>query len=160
MLRSEKHEFVASLEEIYRNSSSVIITHYHGLTMSQLTMLRKSLKENNAGFKIVKNTLSKIASQKAGIEPSILELLSGPTAIAYSSDPIKTAKKIVEFAKINDKLKIVGGIVDNELLDASAMQQLAKLPSLDEARSNFLGILQTATMQFIQVLQLSTERDQ
>jgi len=159
MLRSEKQEFVASLEEIYRNSSSVIVTHYHGLTVSQMTKLRKTLKEDNAGFKVVKNTLSKIAGQKANLDLGVLNTLSGPTAIIYSNDPIITAKKVVEFAKTNDKLKIIGGIVDNEQLDLDAIQKLAKLPSLNEARSNFLGVLQASAAQFHQLLQIHIDNN-
>ncbi len=152
MLRSEKLEFVADLEGVYKQSSSVIITHYHGLTVSQITALRKSLRANGAGFKVVKNTLSKIAASNVGIE-TVSNLLTGPTAIAYSEDPVAAAKNIVEFAKSHDKLKIIGGIVNNQLLTPEEVQQLAKLPSLDELRGKIIGVLQAPAAKMVGVLQ-------
>ena len=105
MLRSEKKTFVSELEQIYKDSSSVIVTHYHGLTVSQITNLRKALRENGASFKIIKNTLSRIAATNAKLEHNP-EIFSGPTAIAYSRDPVAAAKGVVEFAKANDKIAI------------------------------------------------------
>lgn len=151
MLRSEKKTFVSDLEEIYKVSNSVIITHYHGLTVAQVTSLRKSLREKGAYFKIVKNTLSKIAAKNAEFTHDP-ELFTGPTAIAYSTDPVAAAKGIVEFAKANDNLKIIGGIVNDSILDASGVQQLAKLPSLDELRGKIVGILQTPATNIARVL--------
>lgn len=152
MLRSEKHEFVAELEEVYKKSSSVIVTHYHGLTVSQVTLLRRALKAKGAGFKVVKNTLSKIAASKAGIQ-DVSSLLVGPTAIAYSEDPVEAAKVVVEFAKTNGDLKIIGGLVNNQLLDVQSVQQLAKLPSLNELRGKIVGILQAPATKVARVLQ-------
>jgi large subunit ribosomal protein L10 len=152
VLRSEKHEFVAELEKVYKKSSSVIVTHYHGLTVSQVTLLRKALKAKGAGFKVVKNTLSKIAASKAGIQ-DVSSLLVGPTAIAYSEDPVEAAKVVVEFAKTNGALKIIGGLVNNQLLDVQSVQQLAKLPSLNELRGKIVGILQAPATKVARVLQ-------
>lgn len=152
MLRSEKHEFVVELEEVYKRSNSVIITHYHGLTVSQVTLLRRSLKAKNAGFKVVKNTLSKIAANKAGIG-DIVHLLVGPTAFAYSEDPVEAAKVVVEFAKTNECLKIVGGLVNNQVLDANSVQQLAKLPSLNELRGKIIGVVQAPATKIAGVVQ-------
>lgn len=152
MLRAEKHEFVAELEELYKQSSSVIITHYHGLTVSQVTVLRRSLKAKGAGLKVVKNTLSKIAAVNAGID-SLAGMLSGPTAVAYSQDPVEAAKVVVEFAKTNQSLKIIGGLVNNQLLDANSVQLLAKLPSLNELRGKIIGILQAPATRIAGVLQ-------
>jgi large subunit ribosomal protein L10 len=141
VLRSDKKTFVSELEEIYKASNSVIVTHYHGLTVSEVTSLRCSLRENGASFKVVKNTLSKIAASNAKLAHES-EMFSGPTAIAYSEDPIAAAKGVVEFAKTNDNLKIIGGIVNDKILDVSSIQQLAKLPSLDQLRGKIVGILQ------------------
>ncbi|HJD56761.1 MAG: 50S ribosomal protein L10 [Rickettsia endosymbiont of Culicoides impunctatus] len=152
MLRSEKHEFVVELEEVYKRSNSVIITHYHGLTVSQVTTLRRSLKAKNVGFKVVKNTLSKIAANKAGID-NITHLFAGPTALAYSEDLVEAAKLIVEFAKANECLKIVGGLVNNQVLDVNSVQQLAKLPSLDELRGKIIGVLQAPATKIAGVIQ-------
>lgn len=152
MLRSEKHEFVTELEEVYKKSSSVIVTHYHGLSVSQVTSLRRALKAKGAGFKVVKNTLSKIAASKAGIQ-DISSLLTGPTAIAYSEDPVEAAKVVVEFAKTNDSLKIIGGLVNNQLLDVQSVQHLAKLPSLNDLRGKIVGILQAPATKIARVVQ-------
>ena len=152
MLRSEKHEFVTELEEVYKKSSSVIVTHYHGLSVSQVTSLRRALKAKGAGFKVVKNTLSKIAASKAGIQ-DISSLLTGPTAIAYSEDPVEAAKVVVEFAKTNGSLKIIGGLVNNQLLDVQSVQHLAKLPSLNDLRGKIVGILQAPATKIARVVQ-------
>lgn len=152
MLRSEKQDFVVGLEGVYQQSSSVIITHYHGLTVSQITALRRSLREKGANFKVVKNTLSKIAANKVGLG-SIAKLLTGPTAIAYSEDAIVAAKSVVEFAKTNEKLKIIGGVVNNQLVTAEEIHQLATLPSLDELRGKIIGVLQAPATKIAGVIQ-------
>ena len=152
MLRSEKKTFVSDLEEVYQASNSVIITHYHGLTVSEITALRRSLRDNGASFKIVKNTLSKIAASNAKVEYDP-KMFSGPTAIAYSEDPVAAAKGVVEFAKTNDNLKIIGGIVNDKILDVSSIQQLAKLPSLDQLRGKIVGILQAPASKLARVTQ-------
>ena len=152
MLRSEKKTFVSELEKIYQDSNSVIITHYHGLTVSQITNLRKALRENGASFKIVKNTLSKIAATNVKLthDPGAF---SGPTAIAYSKDPVAAAKGVVEFAKANDNLKVIGGIVNDKILNVVEVQQLAKLPSLDQLRGKIVGILQAPAANLARIIQ-------
>ena len=152
MLRSKKEEFVVGLEGLYKQSSSVIVTRYRGLTVSEVTLLRKNLRKDGAGFKVVKNTLSKIAANNADVAP-IAKLLSGPTAIAYSKDPVAAAKNIVEFAKTNQKLKIIGGIVNNQILNKDEIEYLAALPSLDELRAKVIGIIQAPATKIACVLQ-------
>ena len=152
MLRSEKKTFVSELEKIYQDSNSVIITHYHGLTVSQITNLRKALRENGASFKIVKNTLSKIAATNVKLTHDP-EAFSGPTAIAYSKDPVAAAKGVVEFAKANDNLKVIGGIVNDKILNLVEVQQLAKLPSLDQLRGKIVGILQAPAANLARIIQ-------
>lgn len=152
MLRSKKEEFIVELEELYKQSSSIIVTHYRGLTVSEVTLLRRNLRKDGAGFKVVKNTLSKIAANKAGLD-LVAKLLSGPTAIAYSKDPVAAAKNIVEFAKTNQKLKIVGGIVNNQILNKDEIQYLAELPSLDELRGKIISIVQAPATKMARVLQ-------
>lgn len=152
MLRSEKKQFVSDLEEVYKSSSSVIVTHYHGLTVSQLTKLRQSLRSQGAKFKVIKNTLSKIAANDSEIS-QISGLFSGPSAIAYSEDPIAAAKGVVEFAKDNEQLKIIGGVVDGKSLTIAEVKQLAELPSMDELRGKFIGILQAPATKLATVLQ-------
>lgn len=152
MLKSKKKSFVSELEEIYKNSNSVIVVHYHGLTVADVTKLRTNLREKQAYLKVVKNTLAKIASSNIGanFDDSVF---AGPTAIAYSEDPVAAAKEVVEFAKANDNLKIVGGLVNDQMLDVKAVEQLSKLPSLDELRGKIVGILQTPATNIARVLQ-------
>lgn len=152
MLRSKKAEFVTNLEELYKNFSSIIVTHYHGLTVAQLSILRRSLRNNGGGFKVVKNRLSKIAVGNVGAK-SMIDMLSGPTAIAYSNDPVGVAKAIVDFIKLHESLKIVGGFVDSQLLNVEEVKQIAKLPSLDGIRGQIIGILQQPSIQLVTLLQ-------
>lgn len=152
MLRFNKKQFVSNLEEIYNSSNSVIITHYHGLTVSEVTTLRKKLRENGAAFKVVKNTLSKIAANNTEINYNS-SMFAGPTAIAYSIDPVIAAKSVVEFAKANNNLKIIGGVVNNKILNVSEVEQLAKLPSLDQLRGQLIGILQGPASNLARVVQ-------
>lgn len=152
MLRSQKKEFVAELESLYTDSHSVIVTHYHGLTVADVTALRKSLRAQGASFKVVKNTLSKIASQKAKIDGPD-QMFTGPTALAYSRDPIAAAKGVTEFARSNNNLKIVCGLIDNKIVDAATIERIAKLPSLDALRGKIIGILQAPATKVAGVLQ-------
>lgn len=152
MLRTEKKKFVSDLEKIYQVSNSLIITRYHGLTVSDITTLRLSLKEFGASFKVVKNTLSKIAASNVNLEHNS-HMFSGPTAIAYSEDPIAAAKGVVAFAKNNDNLQIVCGIINNQILDISSVHQLAALPSLDQLRGHIVGILQASASNIARVTQ-------
>ncbi|KJW03622.1 50S ribosomal protein L10 [Rickettsia endosymbiont of Ixodes pacificus] len=152
MLRSEKPVAVEDIVNIYKESPSVIITHYHGLTVSQVSSLRESLKSKEAGFKVVKNTLAKIAANQTGLD-SIANLFAGPTAIVYSKEPVEMAKLVVNFAKANDNLKIIGGIVDNHVLDENSIKELSKLSSLNELRGKIVGLLQAPATKFVGVLQ-------
>lgn len=152
MLRSEKPVAVEDIVNIYKESPSVIITHYHGLTVSQVSSLRELLKSKEAGFKVVKNTLAKIAANQTGLD-NIANLFAGPTAIAYSKEPVEMAKLVVNFAKANDNLKIIGGIVDNHVLDEHSIKELSKLPSLNELRGKIVGLLQAPATKVVGVLQ-------
>ncbi|MEY4463597.1 MAG: ribosomal protein [Pseudomonadota bacterium] len=152
MLRSEKPVAVEDIVNIYKESPSVIITHYHGLTVSQVSSLRELLKSKEAGFKVVKNTLAKIAANQTGLD-NIANLFAGPTAIAYSKEPVVMAKLVVNFAKANDNLKIIGGIVDNHVLDEHSIKELSKLPSLNELRGKIVGLLQAPATKVVGVLQ-------
>jgi large subunit ribosomal protein L10 len=152
VLRSEKPIVVEELEKVYKESTSVIVAHYHGLTVSQISSLRESLKVKGAGFKVVKNTLAKIAANKSGLDGAV-NLFAGPTAIAYSKDPVEVAKLVVDFAKSNDNLKIVGGIVNDQLLNEHSIRELSKLPSLNELRGKIIGLLQAHATKIVGVLQ-------
>lgn len=152
MLRIDKELCVKELGTIYQNFSSIIITHYHGLTVDTLMSLRKELRINDGKFQIIKNTLSKIALKDAGLD-LMSGKFSGPTAIAYSNDPLSSAKTIVQFTKDHGNLKIIAGLVDNQLLSSKELQYLAALPSLGEIRSQFINIIQAPATRISQVVE-------
>lgn len=152
MLRAKKKDFVAELEGICKDSNAVIFTHYHGLTVSQVTELRRKLRENDANFKVVKNTLFKIAAQNAKVKLED-DMSSGPVAIAYSKDPVAAAKGVVEFAKKNQDLKVLAGIVDGATMPVEDIKKLSKLPSLDELRGKIVGLLQAPATKLAVVAQ-------
>lgn len=140
MLRAEKKDFINKLGSIYSSSESIIITHYHGLSVQKLTNLRKSLRNNGVGFQVTKNTLAKIALNNSGLSFAS-DSFKGPVAIAYSSDCVAAAKGVVDFAKANENLKIVGGVVNNRFLTVAEVEILASLPSMDVLRSKIIGVI-------------------
>ena len=152
MDRSQKEKLVASLNETLSGVSSIVITHQTGLTVAEVTDLRRRMREAGAGFKVTKNRLARLALQGTQFE-RLSSLFTGPTAIAFSRDPVAAAKVAVEFANKNDKLVIVGGALGTQALDAAGVKALATLPSLDELRGKLVGLLQTPASRIAAVLQ-------
>tara|TARA_A100001011_G_C14305089_1_gene842694 strand:- start:2769 stop:3290 length:522 start_codon:yes stop_codon:yes gene_type:complete len=138
--RSEKKDFVNDLKEDLLNSSSVIVTHYSGLTVNESESLRKEMRANGAKFKVTKNRLTKLAIADTQFK-DISDLLSGPTALAYSTDPVAPAKVAVSFEKKFENFKIIGGGYNGEKIDKEKIDFLAKLPSLDELRGKLIGLI-------------------
>ena len=153
MKRSEKNNFVQKLNEELKDSSSVIVAHYAGLSVSETDDLRKSMRKNGAKFKVTKNRLTKLALAKTQFE-SISDLFDGPTAIAYSSDPIAPVKVSVEYEKKFDSFKIIGGSFDGEKIDKDKINFLASLPSIDEIRSKLVGLISTPAQKIASILQV------
>jgi large subunit ribosomal protein L10 len=152
VLRAEKAEIVDDLRGIFNDAGVVVVTHYMGLNVAELQQLRVQMRDEGARFRVTKNRLAKLAIDGTPFSP-IGELLTGPTAIAYSPDPVAAAKVISAFAKKNDKLKIVGAGYAGTLLDADAVRALAELPSLDELRAKLLSLLNTPATRIAGVLQ-------
>lgn len=152
MLRSEKEVSVKELEELYKSSGSLVFTHYHGLTVSQITKLRNILRSKGAGLKIVKNTLSKIACQNVKLSGDE-KMFTGPVAVAYSEDQVSAAKAVVEFAKANTDLKVVCGIFNNDVISESEVRAIAELPSLEELRGKIVGLLQAPAAKVVGIVQ-------
>ncbi len=152
MDRAQKAEFVTSLNGVFANSGVVVITHYSGLTVSEMTNLRGQMAEVGASFKVAKNRLAKLAVDGTPCT-AIADLFTGPTAIAYSDDPVAAPKAIAKFAKDNEKLIILGGVMGETVLDESGVKALAALPSLDEIRGKIVGIIATPATQIARVLQ-------
>ena len=151
MSKEKKYKLVAELQSLYQDHS-IVVTHYHGLDNRLLTSLRTKLRSNGANFKIVKNTLAKLAINKESKE-IVNDLFTGPSAIAYSKDPVLAAKLVVDFANTNKKLKIVGGVIGNEVLGTEGIEAVAKLPSLDELRCQILGLIQSPATKLANVIQ-------
>ena len=155
MDRSQKEEQVAVLKHEISESELVVVTHYIGITMPEMTILRKNMREAGASFRVTKNRLTRLALQDTGFE-SLIELMNGPTALAYSADPVAAAKAAVNFAKDNDKLVILGGVLNGQVLGVDGVNNLAKLPSLDELRGKLVGMISTPATRIAGVLQAPT----
>ncbi|MCL8000370.1 50S ribosomal protein L10 [Brucella pseudogrignonensis] len=142
MDRAEKREFVAWLNGAFKESGSVVVAHYTGLTVAQMSDLRSKMRDAGGTVKVAKNRLAKIALQGTESE-GISDLFVGQTVVAYADDPIAAPKVAVEFAKTNDKLVILGGSMGATTLNADGVKSLASLPSLDELRAKLVGMIQT-----------------
>jgi large subunit ribosomal protein L10 len=138
--RSEKKDFVQKLKDEIISSSSVIVTHYSGLTVEESEQLRSEMRSNGAKFKVTKNRLTKLAFEQTQFK-EMADLFTGPTAIAYSDDPVAPAKVAVSFEKKLEKFKIIGGGYDGEKIDLDKINFLATLPSIDELRGKIVGII-------------------
>ena len=152
MDRTQKEELVATLNKTFDEAEMVVVTHYSGLTVAEITDLRDRIREAGAKFKVTKNRLTRLALKNTKFE-GISDLFSGPTAIAYSNDPVAAAKISVDFSKNNDNLVVLGGALGSERLDADGVKALATLPSLDELRGKIVGLLQAPASKIAQVLQ-------
>ncbi len=151
MNRSEKTDAVAALNATFNESAVVVVTRNLGLTVAQSTDLRNKMRDAGAAYRVSKNRLAKIALADTQYQ-SLSELLTGPTAIATSGDPVAAAKVAVEFAKTNDKLEIVGGAMGDTVLDVDGVKALASLPSLDELRAKLIGLIQAPATKVAQVI--------
>jgi large subunit ribosomal protein L10 len=150
MDRSQKAESVASLNAVFNEVGVVVITRNLGLTVAQSTQLRTKIREAGASYKVAKNRLAKLAIQNTDYA-GIGDLLTGPTAIAASVDPVAAAKVVVEFAKTNDKLEIVGGSMGAQVLTPEGVKALASMPSLDELRATLIGLVQAPATKIAQL---------
>ena len=150
MDRAQKAEAVAELKQTFQETSVVVITRNLGLTVAQSTRLRNQMRDAGASFKVAKNRLALIAldgTQYAGLG----ELLTGPTALATSPDPVAAAKVAVDFAKTTDRFEIVGGAMGAQLLDVNGVRALAELPSLDELRARIVGLVNAPATKLAQL---------
>ena len=152
MDRTEKHEFVSMLAAIFAETSMVVVTRNDGLTVAQVTDLRRRMRAAGAHDKVAKNRLANLALDGTRFD-GIMPLLKGPTALAWSHDPVAVAKTAIEFAKTNDKLVILGGALGPQTLNADGIKALADLPSLDTLRAQLVGLLATPATRIACVLQ-------
>jgi large subunit ribosomal protein L10 len=150
--RARKEELVTELNQSFGDAALVVVTQQSGMTVAESTELRARMREAGAGYKVTKNRLAKLALAGTTYEP-ISDLFNGPTAIAFSADPVAAARVAVNYAKENDKLVVIGGAMGETLLDENAVKALAALPSLDELRGKLVGMLNTPATRIAGVLQ-------
>ena len=152
MDRSQKQKLVDSLHDVLAKTELVVVTQQSGLSVAEVTTLRRQMREAGAGFKVTKNRLARRALEGTKFA-QLAPLFKGPTAVAYSTDTVAAAKVAVNYANANEKLSIVGGAMGSLLLDSKGIKALATLPSLNELRGKLVGLLQTPATRVAQVLQ-------
>jgi large subunit ribosomal protein L10 len=150
--RTEKREFVAGLNQALAGTSMIVVTRNAGLTVAEATELRRRMRAAGAIFKIAKNRLTNLALEGTRFD-GIRPMLKGPTALAWSTDPVSVAKTAVEFAKTNEKLVLIGGALGTQTLNADGVRALAELPSLDQLRARLVGMISTPATRIAGVLQ-------
>ena len=151
MDRSQKTEAVAELNRTFNEVGVVVITRNLGLSVAQSTDLRAKMRDVGASYKVAKNRLAKLALNDTDYS-GLSDLLTGPTAIAYSTDPVAAAKAAVDFAKTTDRIEIVGGSMGGQLLDEAGIKALASMPSLDELRGKLVGLINAPATKIAQVV--------
>ena len=151
MDRSQKEDLVQSLKVSLSDAAVVIVTQQVGLTVSEVTDLRRNVREVGASYKVVKNNLARLAVKGTHFE-NLSQYLVGPTALAFSQDPVAAAKAVVKYADSNEKVKVIGGMMGENVLSSSAVNALAKLPSLDVLRSQLIGLLSTPATNIARIL--------
>jgi len=148
--REEKAELIKKLNSTFNNAGVVVVTHQSGLTVDESTDLRVKMREVGARYQVAKNRIVKLALKDTKYE-NIIDLFSGPTAIAVSEDPVSAPKIIFKFAKENDKLSIVGAGLNGKTLSVDEVKQLALLPSLDELRGKLVGLIKSPSQKLASV---------
>ena len=151
MERAEKREVVSALHDVFAETGVVVVAHYSGLSVAQMTKLRSDMRDAGGRVKVAKNRLVKLALEGTDAK-AISDLMTGPTCLAYSEDPMAAPKVAVKFAKGNDKFVILGGTMGATVLDANAVSSLAELPSLDELRGKLIGLVQAPATKIARTL--------
>ncbi len=142
MDRTEKREFVTTLGQVFAETSMVVVSQNNGLTVAEVSDLRRRMRASGSTYKVAKNRLAVLAlegTRFGGIKP----MLKGPTALAWSQDPVAVAKAAVDYAKTNEKFVVIGGALGTQTLNAEGIKALADLPSLDVLRARLVGMIQT-----------------
>jgi len=151
MNKEKKKIYIEEMRKVFSKTSSVLVTHYQGLTVKQIDKLKSELRKHGILFKITKNKITKLALKDTKYK-KLENLFSGPTAVAFSEDPIISARILTNFAKIYSNLKVIGGLIEEEPLTVEDVEKIAILPTLDEARSKIAGILRNSAQKIISIL--------
>jgi large subunit ribosomal protein L10 len=157
MNKEQKKNYISEMETQFQDNEAILVTHYQGLTMSQLDGLRAEMRDHGIKFQITKNRITKLALEKTKCK-DLSNLFVGPTAVAFSNDAIMSARILSKFAKTNENLKLLGGIMGSDVLDQAGLQNVANLPTLNEARSNIVGILAASASKFVSILLARSEK--
>ena len=157
LTKGQKKNYISEMTTQFENSKAVMVTHYQGLTMVQLDDLRAKMREHGIIFRITKNRITKLALEKTKCK-DLSNLFTGPTAVSFGEDAIMSARILSKFAKDNENLKLIGGLMDNEILDQAGVQNVASLPTLDEARANIVGILNSPASKLVSILLAYSEK--
>ena len=151
MNKNKKKIYIEEMKGFFSKTSSVLITHYQGLTVKQIDKLKSEMRKHGILFKITKNRITKLALEGTKFK-KLENLFSGPTAVAFSNDAISSAKILTKFAKNNSNLKIIGGIMEDEPLSVEDVAKIATLPTLDEARAKIVGILSAPAQKIVSIM--------
>ena len=151
MNKNKKKIYIEEMKGFFSKTSSVLITHYQGLTVKQIDKLKLEMRKHGILFKITKNRITKLALEGTKFK-KLENLFSGPTAVAFSNDAISSARILTKFAKNNSHLKIIGGIMEDEPLSVADVAKIATLPTLDEARAKIVGILSAPAQKIISIM--------
>lgn len=158
MNRDEKKQLLDDLHELFNKSEILVVSHYKGLTVAEVSELRDAIRKAGAGFRVTKNRITKLALKDTKFE-GLADLFKGPTAVAFANDPVSACKACVEFAKNNEKLIIVGGGMGAEALSIAEINRLASIPSMDELRAKIIGLLQAPAAQLARVTKAYSEKE-
>ena len=158
MNREEKTQLLNELNELFNGAEIVVVSHYKGLTVEEVSALRDNIRKVGAGFRVTKNRITRLALKGTKFE-GLADLFKGPTAIAFASDPVSACKACVEFAKTNEKLIIVGGAMGTGVLSTAEINKLATIPSMDELRAKIIGLLQAPAAQLARVTKAYSEKE-
>ena len=158
MNREEKTQLLAELNELFNTAETIVVSHYKGLTVEEVSQLRDNIRKVGAGFRVTKNRITRLALKGTKFE-SLADLFVGPTAIAFANDPISACKACVEFAKTNEKLLVIGGGMGTGVLSVEDIKRLASIPSMDELRAKIIGLLQAPGAQLARVTKAYSEKE-
>ena len=151
MNKEKKKMYIEQMKDFFNKKSSILVTHYQGLTVKQIDKLRAEMRKHGILFKITKNRITKLALVGSKFK-KLESLFTGPTAVAFSEDAIISAKILTKFAKSNSKLKIIGGIMEDEQLSVKDVEKIATLPTLNEARAKIVVILTSPAQKIMSIL--------
>jgi len=151
MNKDKKKNYIKEMKDYFKKTNSIFVTHYQGLSVKQIDELRAEMRKHGILFKITKNRITKLALEGSKFK-KLENLFTGPTAVAFSEDAIKSAKILTKFAKTNSNLKIIGGIMEEEPLSTADVEKIATLPTLDEARAKIVGILKGPAQKIMSIL--------